>query len=52
MVASGCALNPARKLARSPRTVSVRHVEADSQPSKKSKKSGGNGSVALLKEFI
>ena len=26
-----------------------RHVEVDGQPSKKSKKSGGKGSVALLK---
>ena len=29
-----------------------RHVEIDGQPSKKSKKSGGKGSVALLKESI
>ena len=29
-----------------------RDVEADGQPSKKSKKSGGKGSVALLKESI
>ena len=28
---------------------SVRHTEVDSQPSKKPKKSGGKGSVALLK---
>ena len=29
-----------------------RHVEADGQTSKKSKKSGGNGSVALLQESV
>ena len=29
-----------------------RHVEADGKPSKKSKKSGGKGSVALLKESL
>ena len=32
------------------RQVSVRHIEADSQPSKKWKKSGGKGSVAFLHE--
>ena len=33
-------------------TNAVRHVEAEGQPSKKSKKCGGKGSVAPLKESI